>query len=55
MAELISTNYSIHYNVWTFDDLLGFLLKARSDFELPFQIVSAVCCDNEAICLLERT
>jgi SAM-dependent methyltransferase len=55
VAELLATNYSIHYNVWTFDDLLGFLFTARTDFELPFQIVSAVCCDNEAITLLERT
>lgn len=54
-AQLIATNYSIHYNVWTFDDLLVFLLRARSDFELPFQVTSAVCCDNEAIMLLERT
>jgi SAM-dependent methyltransferase len=55
IAFLIRTDYSIHYNVWTLDDLLGFLLQARSDFELPFQMVSAVCCDNEAIILLERT
>lgn len=54
IAELRTTNYSIHYNVWTFDDLLSFLLRARSDFNLPFRMASAVCCDNEAIIILER-
>lgn len=55
LAELLATNYSIHYNVWTLDDLLQVLLQARADFGLPFSLISAVCCDNEAILLLERT
>lgn len=54
-AELMAANYSIHFNVWTLDDLLQFVLQARSDFELPLHISSLVCCDNEAILVLERT
>jgi hypothetical protein len=54
-AQLMANNYSIHYNVWTLDALLDFFWKVRRDFALPFRIVSAVCCDNEAIVLLEKT
>jgi SAM-dependent methyltransferase len=54
-AQLMANNYSIHYNVWTADALLDFFWKVRHDFPLPFRIVSAVCCDNEAIVLLEKT
>ncbi len=54
-SELLASNYSIHYNVWTVDELLSHLIQARMDFALPFRIVSVVCCDNEAILLLEKS
>jgi len=54
-AELLATNYSIHYNVWTVDELLDFLYKARGEFALPFQIASVVCCENEAILVVRRS
>lgn len=53
-AELLKDGYSIHFNVWTVDSLLEFLLRARAEFGIPFEIVSWLCCDNEAIALLER-
>jgi SAM-dependent methyltransferase len=53
--ELMANNYSIHYNVWTVDELLEFFLKVRWDFALPFRILSTVCCDNEVIVLLEKS
>jgi SAM-dependent methyltransferase len=53
-AELLRTGYSIHFNIWTADSLLGFLLRSRADFEIPFEIASILCCDNEVIVLLER-
>ncbi|MBV9155889.1 MAG: methyltransferase domain-containing protein, partial [Acidobacteriaceae bacterium] len=52
---LLNENYSIHFNVWSADELLAFLIEARQEFNLPFQILSAVCSDNETIVLLERT
>ena len=54
-AELLATNYSIHYNVWTVDELLEQLYRARGEFSLPFQVASIVCCDNEAILILRRS
>ncbi len=54
VAQLLRENYSIHFNVWSADDLLAFLMRAREEFELPFNISSVVCSENEAIVLLER-
>src|SRR5262249_24968674 len=53
--ELLAANYSIHYNVWNADELLTHLIQARTDFALPFRIVSVVCSDNEEILVLEKT
>jgi SAM-dependent methyltransferase len=54
VAALLQENYSIHFNVWSADELLSFLLQARQEFALPFNISSVVCSDNETIVLLER-
>jgi SAM-dependent methyltransferase len=54
IAALLQENYSIHFNVWSADELLSFLLQARQEFALPFNISSVVCSDNETIVLLER-
>jgi len=53
--ELIAEDYSIHYNVWSTTDLLSFLLMARQDFQMPFELIAAVSSENETIVLLERT
>jgi SAM-dependent methyltransferase len=53
--ELIQDDYSIHYNVWATTDLLSFLLAARQDFHIPFELIAAVSSENETIVLLERT
>ncbi len=52
---LVNENYSIHFNVWSADELLGFLIEARQEFHLPFHILSTVCSENETIVLLART
>jgi len=54
-AELLAADYSIHYNVWTVDELVEQLCRARRDFALPFQIASIACCANEAILVLRRS
>ena len=54
VSALLQENYSIHFNVWSADELLAFLLQARQEFALPFNISSVVCSDNETIVLLER-
>jgi SAM-dependent methyltransferase len=53
--QLMEETYSIHYNVWNVDELLSFVIAARKEFQLPFEILAAVSSDNEAILLLERT
>jgi hypothetical protein len=53
--QLIAEDYSIHYNVWSATDLLSFLLEARQEFHMPFELVAAVSSENETIVLLERT
>ena len=54
-AELMEEDYSIHYNVWAAGDLLNFLLSARHDFQIPFELTAVVSSENETIVLLERT
>jgi len=53
--QLMAEDYSIHYNVWATSDLLSFLLSARHDFQIPFELVAVVSSENENIVLLERT
>ncbi len=53
--QLMEEDYSIHYNVWATSDLLSFLLAARQDFQIPFELVAVVSSENETIVLLERT
>ena len=53
--QLMEEDYSIHYNVWATGDLLNFLLTARHDFQIPFELVAVVSSENETIVLLERT
>lgn len=52
---LDKTDYSIHYNVWTVDSLLTQLLRARSDFQIEFSLLAAVCSDNEVILIIQNT
>jgi SAM-dependent methyltransferase len=53
-ADLESRDYSIHYNVWTIETLLDFLVRSKSSFELPFTIASAIASENEVILILEK-
>ena len=53
--QLMEEDYSIHYNVWATSDLLSFLLAARQDFQIPFELAAVVSSENETIVLLERT
>lgn len=52
---LLDGRYSIHFNVWTADELFAFLAQVRQDFDLPFTISATVCADNEVILILERS
>lgn len=54
IAQLITENYSIHFNVWSYHELLTFLIDAQREFGMPFEILTTVCSDNESIVLLER-
>jgi SAM-dependent methyltransferase len=54
-VELMAEDYSIHYNVWSTTGLLSFLMAAREDFQMPFELIAAVSSENETIVLLERT
>lgn len=54
VSHLIATDYSIHYNVWTVDDLLTHLLRTRSELQFSFRLLTVVCSDNEAILLIEK-
>jgi ubiquinone/menaquinone biosynthesis C-methylase UbiE len=52
--ELLAQDYSIHFNVWTPLALLEFLQCAQKDFDLPMEISSVVCSENETIVIIER-
>jgi SAM-dependent methyltransferase len=52
--QLLSQQYSIHFNVWTLDTLLNFLFRSREDFELPFDITAVVSTDNEVVLILTK-
>lgn len=53
--ELLDRGYSIHFNVWTIDELTQFLVRAREDFGIPFEISSMVSAENEVILILSKT
>jgi SAM-dependent methyltransferase len=52
--QLSSERYSIHFNVWTLDNLINFLLRAREDFGLPFEVAAIVSGDNEVVFVLTK-
>jgi SAM-dependent methyltransferase len=52
--QLSSERYSIHFNVWTLDTLMNFLLRARVDFGLPFELTAIVSADNEVVFVLTK-
>jgi SAM-dependent methyltransferase len=52
--ELEASGYSIHYNVWALSGLLEFLIGAKRDIQLPFEIAAVVSAENEAIVILTR-
>ena len=52
--ELEASGYSIHYNVWALSGLLEFLISAKRDVQLPFEIASVVSAENEVIVILTR-
>ena len=38
VREMIDTNYSIHFHVWTHESFLEFLFHARDRYEIPFAL-----------------
>ena len=54
VRQLMATNYSIHFHVWTAATLLEFLVALPKRFGLPFAIEAAVRNGSETICVLRR-
>ncbi len=52
---LRASDYSIHFNVWSLAGLLEFLIGARSEANVPFEITAVVSSENEVILILTRT
>jgi predicted SAM-dependent methyltransferase len=53
--QRMAEQYSIHFNVWTLESLMNFLLQAKADFILPFSILATVSADNEVILVMQKT
>ena len=45
--ELLARRYSIHFHVWTPDSFLDFLVAARREFGLDFQLVGYAAAERE--------
>jgi predicted SAM-dependent methyltransferase len=54
VRQLMETNYSIHFHVWTAATLLEFLVALPKQFGLPLAIEAAVRNGPETICVLRR-
>jgi SAM-dependent methyltransferase len=52
--NLVRSRYSIHFNVWTLQDLLEFLGACRLEFDLPFVLEWVVSSENEVIVILSK-
>jgi len=54
VRQLMETNYSIHFHVWTAATLLEFLVALPTQFGLSFAIEATVRNGSETICVLRR-
>jgi SAM-dependent methyltransferase len=54
VQQLMATNYSIHFHVWTAATLLEFLVALPTRFGLAFAIEATVRNGMETICVLRR-
>jgi SAM-dependent methyltransferase len=54
VQQLMATNYSIHFHVWTAGTLLEFLVALPKQFGLAFAIEATVRNGMETICVLRR-
>jgi SAM-dependent methyltransferase len=52
--NLLTEQYSIHFNVWALPDLVEFVSKCRAEFGLPFRLEWLVCSENEVILILRK-
>lgn len=53
--ELMSTQYSIHFHVWTSQSFLEFLKFVKKTYKFPFAILKLVSNINEFIIILKKT
>ena len=54
VREVVDKQYSIHYHVWTQNELLEFLVDIRRRLALPFDIVSVLLNGYESIVILKK-
>lgn len=52
--ELISTDYSIHYHVWTQKEMLDFFSQLNEQFHLPVEIQLFMMHGREAIFIIKK-
>ena len=53
--ELLALGYSIHFHVWTQDEMLELLLGAKRRYDLPFELEFATANGLEVVFVLRRT
>jgi hypothetical protein len=54
IKRLVDTQYSIHFHVWTHNELLEMFVDLRRDHGLPFDLEAAVQNGVESLCVLRK-
>jgi SAM-dependent methyltransferase len=54
VKQIVDTRYSIHFHVWTQNELLEFLVAIRRRLNLPFDIVEVTRNGHESIVILKK-
>ena len=55
VEALISSDYSIHFHVWTYFEILELMLHLRRELKFDFEIEEFVLAGNECIFILKKT
>jgi SAM-dependent methyltransferase len=53
--ELMETDYSIHFHVWTQTEILEFLVAVKRWMKLPFNVELIYCIGSEVIVILKKS
>ena len=54
VREVVDTQYSIHFHVWTQNELLEFLVDIRRRLALPLDIVAVLQNGIESILVMKK-